>query len=126
MTGPTCSDSYSENAAENHERYLVPDIGRPVAAALVAAAALPPGERVPDEGFDVVEVRLEPLVLRLPPPEDFLWPYVHRTPMAAVVAQVDEERRAALERDFSERCRDLVTDGALVGAVRMTTLTTRR
>ncbi len=269
MTGPTYSDEYSQNAAENYERYFVPSIGRPVAAALIDAGALRVGERVldvacgtgivarlaaervgpggavegldpnpgmlavareaapsdasiawheapaekmplPDEGFDVVlcgmglqffsdreaglremrrvlvpggrllanvpgptpppleamaealarhvspesasfvhavfslhdadeirslaadagfndaEVRAEPVALRLPPPADFLWQYIHSTPMAAVVAQVEEQRREALERDFSERCRDLVEDNALVGAVRMTTLTARR
>ncbi|MDX1579692.1 MAG: methyltransferase domain-containing protein [Gemmatimonadota bacterium] len=269
MTGPGYSDSYSQNAAENYERYFVPAIGRPVAADLVEAAALRPGERVldvacgtgivarlaaervgprgavegldlnpgmlavareaaasdhsitwheapaeamplPDEDFDVVlcgmglqffsdrqaglremrrvlvprgrvlanlpgpapppleamaevlarhvspesasfvhavfslhdaneirslataagfddvEVRSEPVALRLPPPADFLWQYVHSTPMAALVAQVDEERREALERDFSERCRDFTEEGAMAGAVRMTTLTARR
>lgn len=268
MTGPTYSDSYSQNAAENYERYFVPSIGRPVAAGLVEAAALREGERVldvacgtgivarlaaervgsrgavegldpnpemlavareaapsnasivwhealaeamhlPDEGFDVVlcgmglqffsdreaglremrrvlvpggrllanlpgpapppleamaealarhlspesasfvhavfslhdadeirslatdagfndvDVRSEPVALMLPPPADFLWQYLHSTPMAAVVAQVDEQRREALERDFSERCRDWVEDNGLVGTVRMTTLTAR-
>ena len=79
-----------------------------------------------DAGFGDVGVRSEPVALRLPPPADFLWQYVHSTPMAALVAQVDEERREALERDFSERCRDFVKDGALAGAVRMTTLTARQ
>jgi SAM-dependent methyltransferase len=79
-----------------------------------------------DAGFGDVGLRSEPVALRLSPPGDFLWQYVHSTPMAARVAQVDEERREALERDFSERCRDSVKDGALVGAVRMTTLMARR
>lgn len=269
MTGSTYGDSYSQNAAENYERYFVPSIGRPVAANLIEAAALRPGERVldvacgtgivarlaaeavgprgavegldpnpgmlavareaarsapsiawhkapaeeiplPDEGFDVVlcgmglqffsdreaglremrrvlvpggrllanlpgpapppleamaetlalhvspesasfvhavfslhdaheihslatgagfgnvEIWSEPVTLQLPPPADFLWQYVHSTPMAVVVAQVDQERREALERDFCERCRDFVKEGRLVGAVRMTTLTARR
>jgi ubiquinone/menaquinone biosynthesis C-methylase UbiE len=269
MTGPTYRESYSQNAAENYERYFVPSIGRPVAANLIEAAALRPGERVldvacgtgivarlaaervgprgavegldpnpgmlavareaarsapsiawheapaeaiplPDERFDVVlcgmglqffsdreaglremrrvlvsggrllanlpgpapppleamaetlaqyvspesasfvhavfslhdvdeiralatgagfgnvEIWSEPVNLRLPPPGDFLWQYVHSTPMAAVVAQVDQERRDALERDFCERCRDFVKEGGMAGAVRMTTLTARR
>jgi ubiquinone/menaquinone biosynthesis C-methylase UbiE len=269
MTGPTFGGSYSQNAAENYERYFVPAIGRPVAAELVEVADLRPGERVldvacgtgivarlaaervgprgaidgldphpgmlavareaaptdpsitwvqgpaeaiplPDEGYDVVlcgmglqffsdrvaglremrrvlvpdgrllanvpgpapppmeamaaalarhispesasfvravfslhdaddlrslatdagfddvQVRSEPVAVRLPPPADFLWQYVYSTPMAAAMAQVDEERRAALERDFSERCRDFVADGVMAGAVRMTTLVARR
>jgi hypothetical protein len=77
-------------------------------------------------GFDDVEVRSESVALHLPPPADFLWQYIHSTPLAAVVAQVDQEGRNALERDFSERCEDFVKDGALAGAVRMTTLTARR
>ena len=269
MTGPTYSDSYSQNPPENYERYFVPSIGRPVAAGLVEAAALREGERVldvacgtgivarlaaervgqrgavegldpnpgmlavareaappdasitwheapaermdlPDEGFDVVlcgmglqffsdreaglremlrvlvpggrllanlpgpapppleamaealarhigpesasfihavfslhdadeirslatdagfnevEVRSERVALRLPSPADFLWQYVHSTPMAAALAQVDDKCREALERDFSERCRGFVSDDALSGAVRMTTLTARK
>jgi hypothetical protein len=73
-----------------------------------------------------VEVRSEPVALHLPPPADFLWQYIHSTPMAAVVASVDEERLKALERDFSDRCRAFVEAGALVGAVRISTLTARR
>lgn len=75
-----------------------------------------------DAGFSRVEVWSEPVVLRLPLPEDFLWQYVHSTPLAALVAQVDEQRREALERDFTERCRDFVEDDGFVGAVRITTL----
>jgi hypothetical protein len=77
-------------------------------------------------GFDDVEVRSEPVALHLPSPADFLWQYIHSTPMAAVVGQADQESRDVLERDFSERCRGFVKDGALEGAVRMTTLEARR
>lgn len=269
MTGPTYADSYSENAAENYERYFVPAIGRPVAARLVEEAGLRPGDRVLDvacgtgivarlaaervgpdgavegldpnpgmlavareaapgdpsitwheapgeamplpdgsfdvvlcgmglqffadrpaglremrrvlapggrlaanlpgpapppleamaealarhvgpesagfvhavfslhdgdeirslaeeAGFDDVEVRSEPVSLRLPAPGDFLWQYVHSTPMAAALADVDEERRDALEEDFRARCEPYVDEGGLAGAVRMTTLTGTR
>lgn len=79
-----------------------------------------------DAGFEDVEVRSEAVPLRLPPPAEFLWQYVHSTPMAAAVARVDEERRKELERDFSERCEKLMEEGAAVGAVRMTTLKATR
>jgi ubiquinone/menaquinone biosynthesis C-methylase UbiE len=40
--------SYSDNAAENYQKFFVPVIGGPFAGALVDAAALQPGERVLD------------------------------------------------------------------------------
>lgn len=40
--------SYSENAAENYQKYFVPVIGHPCALDLVNAAGLRPGERVLD------------------------------------------------------------------------------
>lgn len=48
MIEPAQGVSYSQNPAENYERYFVPAIGRPVAADLVEAASLRPGERVQD------------------------------------------------------------------------------
>jgi hypothetical protein len=38
------------------------------------------------------------------------------------VAQADEERRAALENEFAEKCRALAPAGTLTGGVKMTTL----
>ena len=75
-----------------------------------------------DAGFNDVDVWSAPVALRLPPPADFLWQYVYSTPLAALMAQVDEQRREALEQDFFERCRGLMGQGGQVGAVRMTTL----
>lgn len=77
-------------------------------------------------GFGDIDVRSEPVILRLPPPADFLWQYIHSTPMVAVVEQISQKRRDALERDFRERCADFVKEGTLTGAVRMTTLTAKR
>lgn len=77
-------------------------------------------------GFDDVQVRAAPVTLRLPAPADFLWQYVHSTPMAASLAEVDQERRDALEEDFRARCEPWVEEGRLAGAVRMTTLTATR
>jgi ubiquinone/menaquinone biosynthesis C-methylase UbiE len=48
MSQPTYGEGYAQNAAENYERYFVPAIGAPVAADLVEAAAIRPGERVLD------------------------------------------------------------------------------
>jgi SAM-dependent methyltransferase len=50
-------------------------------------------------GLVDVSVRAREVRLRLPPPDEFLWQYVHSTPLAAAVAELDAERRAALGRE---------------------------
>lgn len=46
-------------------------------------------------------------------PEEFLWQYVHSTPLAPAVRQADEEGRAALARDVVTGWQPFVEDGAL-------------
>lgn len=81
---------------------------------------------VTDGGFEVIDIQSAMTPVDLPAPEDFLWEYVQSTPLAAEVAQVDEESRVALERDFSQQCQPFVTDGRLPGQVRMTTVIARK
>lgn len=50
MSKPAYDETFSENAAENYQRYFVPAIGGPVAEDLIEVAALAPGERVLDVG----------------------------------------------------------------------------
>lgn len=76
-------------------------------------------------GFQDVSVRAETQSLRLPPPEEFLWQYVHSTPLAGAVAQVDDERRDSLERDVAAQWQALVEDRTLVLQVRMVVATAR-
>lgn len=64
-------------------------------------------------GFRNADVRSETLSLTLPEPREFLWQYVYSTPLAAAVAQIDDEARAALERDVVAGCRSFVKDGIL-------------
>jgi len=73
-------------------------------------------------GFDDVDVRSVETSLALPPAAEFLRQYICSTPLAAAVAQVDEERRIALENEFSERCRAFAPTGTLATSVKMTTL----
>lgn len=73
-------------------------------------------------GFEDVDVRSGVTSLELPPPAEFLWQYVSSTPLAATVAQADEERRAALENEFAERCQAFAPTGTLAGGVTITTL----
>lgn len=52
-----------------------------------------------DAGFDDVAVRTYSKPLRLPVARDFLWQYVHSTPLAGMLSNLDGARIAALERD---------------------------
>ena len=65
-------------------------------------------------GFRNVEVRSQPLSVTLPEPREFLWQYVHSTPLAAAVAQIDNVGRSALERDVLAGLGSFMKDGALV------------
>ena len=76
-----------------------------------------------DAGFGDVDIQAASRTLRVPPPGDFLWQYVHSTPMAEAVAKLDEERRQALERHICDQWRERMVDGVLELPVRMTTVT---
>ncbi len=52
-------------------------------------------------GLRSVSVESKPLRVLLPPPREFLWQYVHSTPLAGPVGEIGEDARAALERDVT-------------------------
>lgn len=64
-------------------------------------------------GFRDVHVQPGTKTLRFSSAADFLWQYVHSTPLAPMVAQVDDEHRAALERDVVTNLQSVVDRGAL-------------
>jgi hypothetical protein len=59
----------------------------------------------------------------VPPPREFLWEYVHSTPLASAVSQADDARREALERDVVAGWQPYVEDGVLALPVGITTVT---
>jgi SAM-dependent methyltransferase len=65
-------------------------------------------------GFDDVHVESGILPLRLAPPAEFFWQYVHSTPLAEVVGAVDENVRAELEREVVSQCAPFVDGDATV------------
>ncbi len=81
---------------------------------------------VGDSGFHDVSVESDIRLQHLPPPEEFLWQYVHSTPLANAVAQVDGERRSLLERDVVAKWQEFVEGGALVLQVRLVVATARK
>lgn len=80
-------------------------------------------ELVERAGFGSVRVDSRVGSLRVAPPKDFLWQYVHSTPLAGALAGVDDDRRDALEREVSAGWEDFVVDGGMELEVRMTTVT---
>ena len=56
-----------------------------------------------DAGFADVNVRTYAKDLRLPEAREFLWQYVHCTPLTGMLASLEPARIAALERDVVDR-----------------------
>jgi ubiquinone/menaquinone biosynthesis C-methylase UbiE len=79
-----------------------------------------------DAGFHDVSVQSDTKLLRLPAPEEFLWQYVQSTPLAGALAQMDDERRGALERDVVTKWQEFVKDRALVLQVRVVIASARK
>jgi ubiquinone/menaquinone biosynthesis C-methylase UbiE len=77
-------------------------------------------------GFRDAEVRSKTLTLTLPEPREFLWQYVHSTPLVAAVAQIDDEARAALEHDVVAGWRSFVKDGTLTEDLSIVLTTARK
>jgi SAM-dependent methyltransferase len=81
------------------------------------------GDLVRDAGFEAVSARSSVKTLRLPPAEDFLWQYVHSTPLAGAAARLDDERRIALEREVVAGWQPFTEDGGLILALGVTLAT---
>jgi ubiquinone/menaquinone biosynthesis C-methylase UbiE len=77
-------------------------------------------------GFRHVEVRSKALSVTLPEPAEFLWQYVHSTPLAAAVAEINDVGRAALEHDVVAAWQSFVEDGALIFAANAVLTTARK
>jgi ubiquinone/menaquinone biosynthesis C-methylase UbiE len=72
------------------------------------------GRLLNDAGFHSVTVNTTTKTLRLPPPADFLWQYIHATPMADLVAAADDERKQRVEDDVVAHWQDFVEQDNLV------------
>lgn len=72
--------------------------------------------------FRDVDVRANIMTLQLPKPKDFLWQYVHSTPLADLVEQLDEGSRRSLEEEIANEWGEFTDeDGNMVAAQRLVT-----
>jgi ubiquinone/menaquinone biosynthesis C-methylase UbiE len=76
--------------------------------------------------FHSIAVQAHNKLLTLPPPKEFLWQYVYSTPLAGVVANVDEDVLTALEREVVEKWQDFQEDGSLMYQQRMVVASARK
>jgi ubiquinone/menaquinone biosynthesis C-methylase UbiE len=67
-----------------------------------------------DAGFNEVSAVETNATLRLPAPVEFLWQYIHLTPMGPFVAKASDEARSAMEQQVVERWQPYVADGGMV------------
>jgi ubiquinone/menaquinone biosynthesis C-methylase UbiE len=112
------------------EAALARHLGPEVAAFVAAVFSLYDPAEVRDllngAGFDEVEARRTQKTLPLPPPEDFLWQYVHSTPLAGAVAELDDDQRTALQREVVVGWQPFIDDGTLVLQQPITLATARK
>jgi ubiquinone/menaquinone biosynthesis C-methylase UbiE len=77
-------------------------------------------------GFQSVNVESGTKTLRLPAPEDFLWQYVHSTPLAGPWNELDHELRARIEREIVAEWQPFVDDGKVVVHLGMVVATAQK
>ncbi|MFW6085152.1 MAG: methyltransferase domain-containing protein [Gemmatimonadota bacterium] len=115
---------------EVFERGLARHVGPEAAGFAAAVFSLHDPDEIRElaerAGFSDVRIDSTVGVLAVPPPEDFFRQYVHSTPLGAVVAGIDADRRATLAREVCDGWRDFVEDGKLRLEVRMTTVVLER
>jgi ubiquinone/menaquinone biosynthesis C-methylase UbiE len=75
---------------------------------------------VEDAGFTSAEVSRRVKTLLLPPTEEFLWHYVHSTPLAAAVLELSDDQRAELASEVVGGCEPFVENGVLVLRIPLT------
>lgn len=107
-------------------RHLTPEAGAFVGSVFSLHDAGEIQDLIGEAAFNDVKVRSITKTLRLPAPADFLWQYVHSTPLAGAAAGLDSEGRAALERDVVAGWRPFTEDGGLTLKLEVATATGRK
>ena len=83
-------------------------------------------ELLAQTGFARATAEPASVALALPPPAEFLWQYVHSTPLASAAAEAGEAARAALERDVVTRWEPFTHGDRLMLELRVVTAAAKR
>ena len=109
--------------AEALERHVGPEAGAFVGAVFSLHEPDEIRAMLKDAGFREVAIRRTEKTLHVPPPGEFLWQYVHSTPLANVFAGMDRAKRDVLENEVCGRWRTFAEEGGMSFPVGMTTAT---
>ncbi len=126
LSAPGPASPLFESLAEAMGRHVAPEAVGFVLAVFALHDETEIEGLLRDARFGDVEVSAEMVDLSLPAPKDFLWQYVASTPLAAVVAEADEEARAALEREVVDRWREFEDGDRMSLRQRLVLATARR
>lgn len=100
--------------AQAMERHISPEAGGFVRQVF---SLNDPGEidkLASDAGFVEVNVSTRNKTFTLSPPGQFLWQYIHSTPLAGVLAEVDEEVKKTFEEEVTGQWQAFVDDGSFI------------
>jgi ubiquinone/menaquinone biosynthesis C-methylase UbiE len=78
-----------------------------------------------EAGFERIETTYATKTLRLPEPKDFLWQYIHSTPMAARITEVDDQALEAMQKEICSSWQPFVSDDGMTIEVGISTLVCR-
>lgn len=74
-----------------------------------------------DAGFRNIDVQASKKTLHLPAPQEFLWQYVHSTPLRNILAEADEKAKKALEHEVVKKWQTFEKNGTLLYQQRIVT-----
>jgi ubiquinone/menaquinone biosynthesis C-methylase UbiE len=77
-------------------------------------------------GFHDVEITEAKATLQLPPPAQFLWQYVHSTPLVAAAMAATDDARAALEQEIVGEWKKFETRGGMTYQQNVVTVAARK
>lgn len=107
-------------------RHIHPEVGSKVHLVFALHDTSELQELMINAGFSDVKPSRAIKTLHLPTAEQFLWQYIGATPLSMAFANVDDETRAAFERDVCVKWQEFCVNGRPLLQVGMTTATARK
>lgn len=111
---------------EEMSRFISPEAGKFVDQVFALNDSEEIRELIQNAGFSNISVEVKNKMFSLPAPKDFLWQYVQSTPLAGILAEADEEARAALEKAVVDQWQEFMDGSAFMYEQRMVSVIARK